>query len=578
MKRLVSSGLALVLSAALAPAQDRHLHFTDPVPPHRDVLNRLNLVEGWRTHVPTRGRGDGIATVQLVGRDLIVQTRSSVITLIDAETGVTRWRTHVGLPFQTMYPVAFNNRSVYAINSANLYSLERDTGRVRWRFKVKGGVSAAPIADDNFVYLSAPDGRLNTYFLPQQRYEAPAPLPEPKPEGPSKPKPLEPPPSDMKSPTLPRGGRVGENRNYGLYETNRRTTGAISSHLGSIFEQGEQEVKGPQPKLINQTMTYLRLEWTPLQTPEEVLVVGPDGVFADYGKKPRENGVIPELFRVDIGTRITGQPDQMGTVAYVGGQDGNAYAVDMRQGRVIWRHIGGSPIVGRPFSTVKDVYVTSRDGGLARLDRATGDPMWRLPRGNQVLESNPDAEQFLAANPKFVYALDRRGHLLVLDQRRGRTLSSYDVRDFVVPIPNEETDRLYLGANNGLIVCLHDREYRQPVAHRQVEDRAAAQLRYQLNLTISQPPLAKQPLQQYLNYVRRQYGIKIDLNEGALVDADLNPDEIRKFVVQPPEVTNVPLGEMLKGVLDQVKVKGKLDLVIRANTLVIEPVAQKKKP
>ena len=43
----------------------------------------------------------------------------------------------------------------------------------------------------------------------------------------------------------------------------------------------------------------------------------------------------------------------------------------------------------------------------------------------------------LATNNRFVYALDRMGHLLVLDYDRGKELARWDTRDWVVPVSND---------------------------------------------------------------------------------------------------------------------------------------------
>src|SRR5262249_8233302 len=76
---------------------------------------------------------------------------------------------------------------------------------------------------------------------------------------------------------------------------------------------------------------------------------------------------------------------------------------------------------------------------------------------------------FLAVNSKVVYATDRSRRLLMLDRARGTQLNSLDTRDFVVPIANELTDRIYLAANNGLFMCLHDRDNTKPQHNRKVE-------------------------------------------------------------------------------------------------------------
>ena len=68
----------------------------------------------------------------------------------------------------------------------------------------------------------------------------------------------------------------------------------------------------------------------------------------------------------------------------------------------------------------------------------------------------------LAVNPKYVYAMDGVGRLMVIDREDGRVWSRYDFRDFPVPVINELTDRIYLAAHDGLIICLHDRAYATP--------------------------------------------------------------------------------------------------------------------
>src|SRR6185437_8629371 len=110
---------------------------------------------------------------------------------------------------------------------------------------------------------------------------------------------------------------------------------------------------------------------------------------------------------------------------------------------------------------------------------------WRIPVRGGLAESNAAADRFLAANPKYVYAADASGRLLVLDRRRGVTLSGFDFKDFVFPVPNEVTDRLYLAANNGLIVCLHDREYPQPIRYRLREEEAENPIRLRLGEPIT---------------------------------------------------------------------------------------------
>jgi hypothetical protein len=148
-------------------------------------------------------------------------------------------------------------------------------------------------------------------------------------------------------------------------------------------------------------------------------------------------------------------------MAYIAGSDMTVYAVKTTSGHVDWRFLAGTPIQYRPEASDSDVYVSLIRDGLYRLERTSGKEIWR----------NDTADRFLAANPKLTYAFDRSGRLVILDRIRGTRLSVYDgTRDFVVPVTNDWTDRLYLAANNGLLVCLHDRDYPAPVVMKKVED------------------------------------------------------------------------------------------------------------
>jgi hypothetical protein len=109
-----------------------------------------------------------------------------------------------------------------------------------------------------------------------------------------------------------------------------------------------------------------------------------------------------------------------------------------------------------------EVYVTPEGAGLYRLDRATGQLLWRYQ----------PIEYFLAANRKFVYGLDRQGSMHILDRVRGIPLSvTPGTRDYVFPVSNELTDRIYLASNDGLLVSLHDLDYPVPLRNKNVEAR-----------------------------------------------------------------------------------------------------------
>src|SRR5262249_7155470 len=149
--------------------------------------------------------------------------------------------------------------------------------------------------------------------------------------------------------------------------------------------------------------------------------------------------------------------------AYLASLDYNLYAINMVSGRTQWRFTGPAPILRRPAVLEEEVYVAPEGSGLYRLSRATGDPLWPAPALGVA--------RFLSASSRCVYGRDTSGRLVILDRKRGTQLSSYDTTEYVVPLTNDFTDRIYLAAHNGLIVCLHDRLQPTPLLNRQFEEK-----------------------------------------------------------------------------------------------------------
>jgi outer membrane protein assembly factor BamB len=544
MKRLACAFLAATMAAAgltmtTAAPPDLSRTYTTPWPPPRDVLDRLNLKMAWRNYVPMDGRRDGLSSVQLHGNDLLVQTRSGLVALMDAETGVIRWRTRVGLPYSVEHQLAYNSREVYVINSTYLYSLDRRNGAVAWRFRIHEGVSASPVADDRMLYIASPSGRIAAYVLPRPD------LPSALAGGMT---------SFYDEATTVKKTETEEERRARIVTIvgEYRTTPGPNYLSASVHDPKADEEAGPRPVRVWTDFTSLRLELPILLTSEYLLLPTPNGIVVAYGKVPREGGGAAEIYRFPTESSIRVPSGHYGDMAYVGAEDANLYALEISNGRLGWRYTAGTAISRQPAVTEQDIYVVAERNGMTRLDRATGQPMWRIPVRGGLNENNSAADRFLAANTKYVYAADASNRLLVLDRRRGVTLSGFDFKDFVFPVPNEVTDRLYLAANNGLIVCLHDREYTQPIRHRRSEEEAENPLRIRLGEPITDPGSPKVKLSDLLdNWTRRFPPVKFRIDEAAYKRAELESPAAKN--VQVLKVDNKPLGDVLKAVLDQVK-------------------------
>jgi outer membrane protein assembly factor BamB len=519
----LTAALAVVGGTAPLPAQQapRAKWYTQPAPPPRELLDRLNLQMSYRLYVPMDGRQDGLATVQLQGGNLFVQTRSGLVARIDAETGATLWRQRVGRPYVVEHALAFNSREVYVINNVHLFALDRLSGAVNWSFRLPEGVSAPPVADENVLYIASATGRLTAYLLPRPDLLATAPS------------------SAEQANPLP-----------SLRAESRSSTAAVSPLTRSVRESSTvEEAVGPQPTRLWAEVTGLRLELPLLLTPDRLIVPTPNGTVLGLSKLLPINATTTLSYRFSTESPLRIPASYFDGVAYIGAEDANLYALQAAGGRLLWRATVGMPITRRPAVTEEDIYVVSARQGLIRLDRATGQPRWRIPANGGWAEFNAAADYFLAANPKYVYALDASGRFLVLDRRRGVTLSGFDSRDFVFPISNDVTDRIYLAANNGLIVCLHDREYLQPIRHHRREEEAENPVRLRLEERITDDIGTKEiALEEMLKHLAQRFPpLRFRIEETAFRDA--NRDSPAPLGVKMPPVKDKKLGDVLKDLL-----------------------------
>lgn len=441
--------VTVVLAAGIAPAQNASNIFTRPTLPPREALDRLNLKVAWRTYATTDGPRDAVKSVGLAGDDIIVHTRSGVVSCIDAATGQTRWRTTTGPGYPSVSGLTYNSREVYTINGTLMTAFDRANGRQLWRWEIPGSsISTTPYADEQQLYLPMSNDKLVVYLLPGIGPKAPPAGPVPNAPKPEAPKPV---PALGGTPVV-------------VPEQDRSVTGNIPSlYSGALSGATAAASRGTKYGAIEPLLLYDYLCPGQLDTPP---VMGLDGLLFAGG-----NGTIfsvsrrvgRELFPggVITGGTITTPPREHGDMAYVVGGDSVLYAIKISSptGRRYWRFTKGGAILHRPAVTDDSVFVSVERGGLWRLDRESGLEVW----------GNLEADRFLATNAKFVYALDRSGRFMVLDRKRGTKLSGYDTRGFHVPIINDSTDRFYLAAHDGMIACLHDKDFTSPLPMRSVD-------------------------------------------------------------------------------------------------------------
>ncbi|MYC29626.1 MAG: PQQ-like beta-propeller repeat protein [Chloroflexi bacterium] len=136
-----------------------------------------------------------------------------------------------------------------------------------------------------------------------------------------------------------------------------------------------------------------------------LLVVSEDGhLYAFNAATGNELAWSP--FRT--GDRIWSTPRVQNGIAYFGSQDHYVYAVDLRDGKELWKYETGGAVVGNPLLFRGDVIIGSFDKKLYALDADDGELEWFFESGNWFWAGAvTDGENIFAPSMDgFVYALD----------------------------------------------------------------------------------------------------------------------------------------------------------------------------
>jgi outer membrane protein assembly factor BamB len=393
---------------------------TTPKLPARESLERMNLTLAWHARVSVDGNRDGIASIQVLpGRpnQLVVQTLKGMVYLYDADNGDLIWKTTIGVLYWASQPVSFNSQSIFVTRRNVLHVLNRADGTQRvftydpasktytFGYELAFSPSAAPMADEEFLYVPM-SNRVHAIYIPD--FEA------------------------IEKTKLAR----------------KKQRDAKKDERGMPGDDDiPDSLDSPQPDFYwGYGLGDQVIRSSPLINGEQLSILTTDGTLTAvnrYGQGPR---IEKELFKTKGLTPAA--PAQHLNTAYLASDDFNLYAVNMKSGELEWRHISGAPLLQTPYLNDRDIYIAPQRVGLRRVDRVKGREVW----------TNRDASRFLAANLSYVYAMDRLGKFFVIDAKRGTTLAKTDFADWTIPVANEWTDRVYLAANDGKIMCLRNRD------------------------------------------------------------------------------------------------------------------------
>ena len=502
----------MLLMPVIAAAQRNVNLYTVARLPDQAMLDRLDLKANFSTTLPVDDLKDGLATIQLLDNQLVAQLRSGVVVVYSPETGALQWSARPGLPYpKVILPVAADDRYVLVVRDVHVHAYDRATGRLEWSFEFPSIPSSPVSSDGERLYVVLAGHRFVCYDLPlrpeQQNVVREgfvttaktqhAPGTEDKDRSEPK-KPAAPPAPGTYTSTrelsnfTSAGGGMHATPSITVVESvvppyrlssNTRQTAASLAVVPSVVPPfklnsdvqatpsllmaysttrlAELNQKHPPPVALKQRWSLslsFRVAQSPVVTSARIVAASTERMILGSPK------LVPQrAFAVETTGNISAPLAQVGDTIFVPTFDANFYAVDALHGRVLWRFTTDSPVTSKAMAIGNELFLTTIDGSMYRLLQGDGESLWKDARGLDKVAS--DVKSFVAANDRFVYVIDNRGRLTAIDRKRGTQLQSLPMRDFPFALANDESDRIYLAANDGSLVCLRDRNQTQPLRY-----------------------------------------------------------------------------------------------------------------
>jgi outer membrane protein assembly factor BamB len=509
MRRLAA--IVAVGVAALVPtmgtAQQRGTNtYAQPRLPDREELNRLNLRQSFSLTLPMDGPKDGVATMQLDNDLLIVQLRSGVVAVYDAETGASRWITQPGKTYPPIVPpVGTDDRWIIVSRDVHLHAYTRATGQLEWSFELPSVPSSPPVSDGDRLYITISGNQFQAFNLPvrpthevvkaddllvdvkkkaEPRLDDKVKMPEPAPQAY--------PARAMVTLSASGGSGFQAIASIAVLESvippfrlnsNTQQRAASIAVLPSPlppFKLNSDVQATPSITVVNRLtrveelslkhapVVALSKAWTMALsfrvTEPAVPTVGPV-IIASTGRRVIAANRLKseQLSEFTASGNIVVPMGSFGNTIFVGTSDANVYAFDGLRLGVLWTYTTDAALVDKPMVAGSDLYLTTIDSQLYRLARENGESAWKDSRGNDRFVTN--FQRFVAANTRFIYGIDKAGQLTVIGRDRGSQMQKLDTNAFTSSLLNDQTDRIYLASNTGTMICLHDRDVPRPIRY-----------------------------------------------------------------------------------------------------------------
>jgi hypothetical protein len=151
-------------------------------------------------------------------------------------------------------------------------------------------------------------------------------------------------------------------------------------------------------------------------------------------------------YRLETRAEFVARPAYRAPLIYAASLVGEVFAVDEHEGALAWKFVTGFPTYRAPAAVGDRLFVASEEPMLHCVDATTGAHQWDVP----------GISQFATATKTHVYGVDRFDTIHILNLADGAPVGRIFSGGMVTALVNDQTDRLFLISEKGLVQCLHE--------------------------------------------------------------------------------------------------------------------------
>jgi outer membrane protein assembly factor BamB len=189
---------------------------------------------------------------------------------------------------------------------------------------------------------------------------------------------------------------------------------------------------------------------TPLVTPESIVWTTDAGYLYVGGSDK-----LGMRYRLETGAEIVAPPSYHKPFVFVASLSGDLFAMHEVSGTQRWKYSTGFPVTRAAAGVGERVFVTSGEPALHCINATSGAGIWEAPH----------IAQFAATSKDRVYGVNDFGEFVVLDAATGATLARIRSDRPIQALVNDQTDRVYLVSDDGIVECLHEVGMKVPMYH-----------------------------------------------------------------------------------------------------------------